>query len=416
MKVLKVNNLYPPTVQGGAERSVCDISESLVRDGVCVTVATLTPAAEPRDETINGVLIHRLPLDNFYWAFTACSDTGAAKRLAWHIRDMWNPQASARIGALMDLEMPDILHSDVLTGLTVAVWREAVKRRIPIVHTLRDYSLLCRRSGLYKDNRNCVDRCIECKTLTLVNFPASRMVDHVVSISRHLLKTHLDFGMFGDTPATVLPNIVRGQISPPDRRTTPKDRLVFGFFGRVVPDKGIEILLEATRALPDDGWSLRIGGTGEESYLQRLRDRYPDPRIEWLGFQNPSDYYPTIDVLIFPALWAEPLGRTAIEAYLHGCSAICAKAGGIPEMALHGRQVQIVAPGDVESLVDTMSRAIAHREQWKQGGFRTGQIPHELSESTIIEAHRKIYRSLLPAERSASAGAHREITPGGPTL
>ena len=58
----------------------------------------------------------------------------------------------------------------------------------------------------------------------------------------------------------------------------------FGFIGRIEPEKGIEILLQATRYLIQPGWRLKIAGKGTDAYVSYLRPKYADERIEWLGF------------------------------------------------------------------------------------------------------------------------------------
>ena len=167
MRILKVNALYPPHRIGGAEKSVALLAEGLARAGDEVIVATLDDAREASRTIENGVAVHRLPIRNIYWPYgDVDADRSTLTRLGWHWRNRWNRDAAAGIGALIDSEAPDVVHCHVLTGFSVAVWEEVKRRGVPLVQTLRDYSVICTRSSLFKHGRNCTARCPECVLLT----------------------------------------------------------------------------------------------------------------------------------------------------------------------------------------------------------------------------------------------------------
>jgi glycosyltransferase involved in cell wall biosynthesis len=92
---------------------------------------------------------------------------------------------------------------------------------------------------------------------------------------------------------------------PQEHRTSD---LVFGFIGRLSPEKGIEVLLGPAKNLKGTHWKLRIAGAGSSAYVKRLKEEYCDTRIEWLGFIDPAEFYKSVDVIVIPSIWAEPLG------------------------------------------------------------------------------------------------------------
>jgi len=150
MRIVIVNALYAPLILGGAERSVTLLAEELARCGDQVSVITLHPDPEETVETLNGVRVYRLPLDNRYWHYGQGARPAPAARLLWHIGDVWNRRAAERVGQILDHERPDVVHSNIITGFSVSVWQEVKKRNIRLVHTLRDYYLLCSRSALFR--------------------------------------------------------------------------------------------------------------------------------------------------------------------------------------------------------------------------------------------------------------------------
>ena len=98
MKILIISTLYPPHVIGGAEKAAAELAEALVHRGHVVVVITLHPGSSEVVEDRNGVRVYRLPVDNFYWPFGRKKKPNGFYRLAWHIREVWNPVAARRIG------------------------------------------------------------------------------------------------------------------------------------------------------------------------------------------------------------------------------------------------------------------------------------------------------------------------------
>ena len=143
-------------------------------------------------------------------------------------------------------------------------------------------------------------------------------------------------------------------IDPPSRnrkRTyVPGNDIVFGFLGRIEPSKGIDMLLEACRALPMSGWKLVVAGRdtdGMEKY-KALAQGLP---VEFVGFVKRDDFFDRIDCLIVPSVWPEAFGRTVTESYMCGVPVIGSRIGGIAEQ-IAGDERWLFAPGDSAALVN----------------------------------------------------------------
>ncbi len=123
-------------------------------------------------------------------------------------------------------------------------------------------------------------------------------------------------------------------------RRPSQNQMVIGYIGRLVPEKGIDILLEAVAQIQGP-WDLRILGSGPE------RDRL-EKMAQWLGIlprvsfdlpilstQMPY-YYSGLDVLVLPsrtrANWKEQFGRVLIEAMACQVVVVGARCGAIPEV------------------------------------------------------------------------------------
>jgi glycosyltransferase involved in cell wall biosynthesis len=93
-----------------------------------------------------------------------------------------------------------------------------------------------------------------------------------------------------------------------------------GFIGRISPEKGPEILLEAIRISAANGVNnikLVVAGDASSSYAQQLKQTYQDLNIEWLGWIDSSELasvYDQIDMLVVPSLSYDNGPITIMEA------------------------------------------------------------------------------------------------------
>jgi glycosyltransferase involved in cell wall biosynthesis len=105
------------------------------------------------------------------------------------------------------------------------------------------------------------------------------------------------------------------------------------YAGRVVPEKGIETLLDACRELAARGLApeIRIAGDGDPAYLADLRDRYSDLAVQWLGPLQSAD---VLDMLrsahffVFPTRhFGEGQSNALTEALACGCVCLVSRHG-----------------------------------------------------------------------------------------
>ena len=397
MKCCIISTLYPPNIVGGAEKVTAKLASALVKAGHSVTVITLHDGHDTKIEFIDGVKVYYLPIDNLYWPFNAAIKPPAWKRVLWHMIDIWNFKAASRVGEILDAEKPDIVNCNNVTGFSVAVWNEAKKRGIKIVHTLHDYSLLCPRGTLTKNGNVCETRCGFCVTMSLPKYIASRMVDHVVGVSKYVAAKHTDFNYFPNAKQSVIHNICE---LPESREKLSRDEgtpFTFGFIGRVEQEKGIEVLLKAAVQLPQGDWRLCIAGRGRNEFVDALKIQYANANIKWLGFTKPDEFYPQIDALIVPSLWPEPLTGVIAEAGARDIPVIISEMGGMPEFLEMGVLGLAIPAGDVHRLATEMQDAMAGRgvmampqnnKKWQD----------ELSETKIVEQYIACYQKYIASK------------------
>lgn len=369
MRMLHISALYPPQVVGGAERSTQRLSMSFARDGWQVDVITLVPAdggGLPERSVEDGVTVHRLPLANLYWPYAAVrKKPSRAARLAWHLLDSHNPMMVRRVARLARELAPDVIVTHNLQGFSTALWPALARLGVPVVHVLHDFALLCPRTVLFRDGRNCghgAARCTDCRLLTVPRFRHARHLTAVVAVSAAVLRIHRDHGLFRELPAAVIHNSAPPGTLPraAPRERTPGAPFVFGFLGRVDLAKGIETLLEAMRLLEERGLrpELHVAGRADPDYLLTLTARWPLPRVTYLGFVEPVQFLRSLDALVMPSASLEALGNGVWEAYLQGLPVIGSSQGGVPEMIDEGRTGFVFPAGDAAALAERMQRLV----------------------------------------------------------
>ncbi|MBY0427678.1 MAG: glycosyltransferase family 4 protein [Alphaproteobacteria bacterium] len=393
MKCCIISTLYPPNIVGGAEKVAEKLATELVKSGHDVTAITLHGSSETKNEMRDGVNVYYLPIDNIYWPFHISAKPSPVKRLLWHLIDMWNFKAAQRVGKIFDKAKPDILYCHNLTGFSVAVWAEAKKRGIKIVHTLHDYSLLCPRGTLMKHGKMCQTRCAACAGLSVSKYVASHMVDDVVGVSRFVASQHMQRGYFKNAKQSVIYNSCELPVPIDAHNHMSNGTFTFGFIGRVEQEKGIDVLLEATTQLPNNNWRLLVAGRGLDAYVEGLKIKYPNSNIEWLGFVEPNHFYTKIDVLIVPSIWPEPFPLVIAEASARNIPVIISDMGGMPEYLNMGVHGVCVSAGDVSRLAHEMRDALAGSGLMAAKVNNDDACRNKLSTAVFLERYLACYKA-----------------------
>lgn len=357
MRILHVSSLYPPHQVGGAEKSVQLLAEMQVQAGHEVYVACANREDVPW-ETVNGVHVKRVRHENAFWFEDAPKHSLVARQWA-KFYEGFNVAFMRRFDHVMGEVKPDVVNTQSMLALTPLIWKAAAKRRIPVVHTLRDFDLMCRRSSLLDRGKTCESRCLACKIVTGPKAHLDRYVDAVIGNSIDILQTHVKHGYFSHVPEDRRLAIWNARNTSPKPRTVdPARPITFGFLGRISREKGLDTIISACRLLPPSGWQVLIGGRLPEAH-DFLPDLGKDLPVKFLGWVDPEKFIgEDIDVLVVPSIWAEPLARVIIEAYAHGVPVIGTAIGGTTELIGRDSREWLYPPGDAKALSEHMRRII----------------------------------------------------------
>lgn len=108
------------------------------------------------------------------------------------------------------------------------------------------------------------------------------------------------------------------------------------FLGRLVSDKGAEMLLKAFSILKNKDWSLTIIGDGpQRSLLESLSLSYDiEAYVNFKGFLKGELLVEELnrhEIMVVPSLWNEPFGVVALEGMACGCTMLVSDGGGLPD-------------------------------------------------------------------------------------
>lgn len=394
MRILHLNELYPPLVLGGAERSVAMLAEAQARAGHEVFVACTTPGAFV-EEVRDGVTVFRIPHSTAFWSEDWPRHSGL-KRL-WRKAAMpFNRGQRAHFTQLLRRSRPDIVHTHSMNDVTTGAWPETKRQGYTLVHTLRNYDLLCSNGAMYHDGAPCGPRC---QLISIAKQRQHRCIDAVVGISDEVLSLHLDHGLFAHVAQErrrVIWNSARVAGAGADYRKPRRDGqpLAFGFLGRLTEEKGIGVLIEAARLLPRDGsWELVIAGRtpGDANPFATAAAGLP---ARFIGQVEPLALFEQVDVLVAPAIWPEPFGRIIVEAYSVGVPVLATEAGGMPGLIVGDRARWLAPPDDHAALGCRMAEILADGRVMLPPRDTFDPVIAATEPETIAGAYEALYRSL----------------------
>lgn len=239
-----------------------------------------------------------------------------------------------------------LLHRLRLRGLlfVVAAWPTVRRAGVVHLHNRPRYAIWLRRLGyrgrlvlhMHNDLANSTgpDDVVGLK----------KAVDHFVFCSHYLEDSALN--LLGDVSSTVVYNgVARGTQPRAGRR-----EMLLLLAGRMIPEKGIRLAIEACSELRERGYPYRLEICGPQpaphsehsgyfascvTLAMSVNSRFESQVITLSGHLPHSDLIARMQrarYLIHPCQWAEPFGMVLIEAMSVGTPVIASKVGGIPEI------------------------------------------------------------------------------------
>ncbi len=209
----------------------------------------------------------------------------------------------------------------------------------------------------------------------------------------------IDPDVFRPLEATGPDSSLAGEMAGPGEHAG----LIIGYAGRLVPEKGVDVLLRACAALPLADWSLWVMGDGpERSRLSALADELNiRSRVRFLG-RLPStaapDFYRRLDLLVLPSLtrpnWVEQFGRVLVEAMACQVAVIGSDSGEIPQVI--GEAGLLFPEGAADALAERITLLATNPALRAELGARgRARVLAHFTHARVASATGRVYRAMM---------------------
>ncbi len=326
MKVLMLTWEYPPKNVGGLAQHVFHLSKALAKHGVGVHVLTVGGNGTLPYEEHDGIKVHRVGPYSL--------STPDFRTWILHLNFSLLEYAVTLINSLKSV---DILHAH---DWLVAYAGRALKHsfRLPLVATIHatEYG---RNNGLHNDSQ---------RYISDVEWWLTYEAWRVIVCSSYMEQELRGFFQLPADKITVVPNginleeitasfkhkkaIITGQGN---------EKYIF-FIGRLVREKGVQVLIDAAPKIlarfPEARFVIAGTGPYEEHLRARTRDRGLEHRVYFAGYVNDQVKNRLLEqstVAVFPSLY-EPFGIVALEAMAAKTPVVVSDTGGLSEIVEHG--------------------------------------------------------------------------------
>ncbi|OGH86199.1 MAG: hypothetical protein A2294_03310 [Candidatus Magasanikbacteria bacterium RIFOXYB2_FULL_38_10] len=382
MKILQVNKfLYR---RGGAETHLLDLANLLESHGQEVGFFS-TKSPKNRPTTFNRYFIPYVEMHEQKGVWNKIKTFG-------HI--LYSKNASQKITELLKDFRPDVAHlHNIYHHLSPSILPILKKYHIPTVMTLHDYKLISPNYRLFDRGQICEGvkggryydclkhKCIFGETLPSLGATLEmylhkwlkiyeKNIDLFISPSQFLKDKMVEFGQ-DENKIVILPNFINLSVAS----ILPPLGNYLLYTGRLVEEKGLLILLEAAKLIPEV--SIRIMGTGplhNELFNKITLEQINNVKL--VGYKSGEDWQRELNnarAYVLPSIWYENYPISLLEASAREKITIASKVGGIPEMITDGVDGLLFKMGDAEDLANKIKSVWDDENKLRQMGKASRQ-------------------------------------------
>jgi glycosyltransferase involved in cell wall biosynthesis len=231
------------------------------------------------------------------------------------------------------------------------------------------------------------------------------LADLVLAPSRHTaLELERDYRLSG---VGVLPNATSssGDLAGMSAKEDPKQGYIL-FVGRLRIRKGVEVLLHAIAELVRRGREVRLVIVGDGEHRNRL-----ETTTQALGLERQVRFHGQRDkaeiarlmskasALVVPSLY-EGMPLVVLEAMRRSLPIVASRVSGIPEVIEDGRSGWLVAPENVDDLVDALNSVIdSPQEARRRGEVGRSWVEAEANPIRLAERWTDLVDQIWPKPR-----------------
>lgn len=402
-RIALVTHEYPPYVRGGTGTSASLLANNLRDQGISVDVYVLENKEEEYCERGDKVYFMRglIEADPYY--------------------AMWSLKAPILANQLKNYDLIHVYGSILIPALALVHY---LLRKIPIVFHLNLDSPACLYSPVWQNEPTAccnLSRQLQCAQarLRLTRYAShskliapffytgfalqrylAQQMSPLLSLSQTLKDLYVSHGFREDRIHVVgspYDPKFEQQLALAPSPDSDKE-LVVMYAGRLNAEKNVQELIHAFAKIPQTEVKLWIVGRGiEENNLRTLAAELDlAHRVRFWGYMPYSELanlYAQADIFVHPGLWAEPFGRTCLEAMLAKMAIVVSNVGAPPEILADAGLVYPV--GDIEQLTQLLTRLIEEPDlRVKLGRKAKERVHRHYSPASVTQKILQVYSQL----------------------
>ena len=356
MKILILNSEYPP-LGGGAGNATANLARALAGNDVSIKVITAQFGQLPRHEKSFGFEIYRIP------ALRSRLDrSGPFEQFCFFVSSIF---FSIK---LFKSWKPNLIWT--FFGIPCGAVGLVLKRLfgIPFIISLRGGDVPGFRPYDFAFYHHLLAPLIK---------HLWKKADAVVANSAGLRQLALNF--YSEQEIYTIPNGVDLDFFHPNERDWNAANILF--LGRVVYQKGLDILIQSLDELRDQEWKLEIVGDGSyrETLLSLVAQYGLEERVQFIDWQL-KDALPSIysraTIFVYPSRH-EGMPNSVLEAMASGLPIVATAIAGNEELVVPQKNGFLVKPEDVPDLANALRMLITDVEKRKTMGMASRKIVEE---------------------------------------
>lgn len=392
MRVLMLSWEYPPQNVGGLAQHVYDLTKAMSKQQHQIHIITIGAPGIPSYEKIYGVHVYRVTPYKL----------SSPDFITW-VMQLNIAMLEKCLSLVNNTKKPfDVIHAhDWLVAYTARALKHALQ--IPLIATIHatEYG---RNNGLHNDMQ---------RHISDIEWWLTYEAWRVIVCSRYMYDQQKQVFQIPADKLLIIPNGVESKNCteyPPSETSlqvlkrkhyaTPDEKIVF-YIGRLVREKGVQVLLEAAPKILHHQANTKFIIAGKGPYLLELKRQARRMQLEsqvyftgYVDDDTKNTIYNFADVAVFPSLY-EPFGIVALEAMAARTPIVVSDTGGLAEIITHGVNGLKVYTSNANSLADNVLHMLMHPQSATRMAERAYQeVLEKYNWSNIARQTVKLYKDL----------------------
>lgn len=293
-----------------------------------------------------------------------------SKKLGFVAEMNWSRKSYQEMKKVLKEFRPDVVHfHNIFFMISPSVFYACREENVPVVQSQHNFRLLCSNGLFFRDNRVCE----ECLPRSLWHGIIHRCYKNslvITMLAVWMLERNWKKGTWKDLVDCYITatefsrqKYIAGGISPEKIRVkphflnaSPKRREDLGnyalYVGRLSPEKGVRILLEAWRHIKDI--PLKIMGSGpSHNALRSFTAEERMDNVEFLGYLTQdqyADYMKKAKFIVVPSICYENFPRIVVEAYAFGVPILASRLGTMADLVKNKETGLLFEAGNAQDL------------------------------------------------------------------